>query len=69
MLTGKPYTSIIQSMSIRIETISNTSLPILRAGGYRLIEDVREYENHGDVSLYFPGFFVGSMRDILSSES
>lgn len=38
-------------------------------GGYRLIEDVREYENHGDVSLYFPGFFVGSMRDILSSES
>ncbi|KFI88042.1 EpsK [Bifidobacterium reuteri DSM 23975] len=39
---------------------------ILRNKGYILIEDVQEYENHGDVSLYFPKFFVKAVDAVLS---
>ncbi|RSX50196.1 Two component regulator three Y domain-containing protein [Bifidobacterium callimiconis] len=36
-------------------------LEVLRKSGYVLIEDKQAYTDHGDVSLYFPSFFVSSL--------
>lgn len=40
-------------------------LKVLQKQNYQLIEDVKEYENHGDVSLYFPEFFVNALKQII----
>lgn len=44
-------------------------LEVLYSQGYKLVEDVRSYSDHGDVSLYFPGFFVSSLGTILLRDS
>lgn len=38
-------------------------LEVLRKSGYVLSEDRQSYTDHGDVSLYFPRFFVSSLAD------
>ncbi|NEG89963.1 hypothetical protein [Bifidobacterium aerophilum] len=44
-------------------------LKVLRECGFNLVEDVKDYENHGDVSLYFPAFFVSSINHIINADS
>ncbi|MBT1169952.1 hypothetical protein [Bifidobacterium sp. SO4] len=40
-------------------------LELLHKERYTVIEDVQSYREHGDVSLYFPKFFVSSVDAIL----
>jgi hypothetical protein len=39
----------------------------MKALGYDIKEDVEQYEDHSDISYYFPGFLVNSINDILGN--
>ncbi|CVI73533.1 hypothetical protein NDGK_03071 [Clostridiales bacterium CHKCI001] len=39
----------------------------IKQNGYKVIEDVGEYENHSEISLYFPDFIMSCIREVLTS--